>query len=148
VGYQAAPDGWWQEFVAADPPRTAKLAVVRSDGAPQVVPVWVALDETADGVEVVFNTGLDTVKGRAIQRDPRVCLCWDDERPPFSFVMLHGHARIVEDLAEVREWAGRLGARYVGQARAAEMAERNGVPGECLVRVRPERVVAMRDLSE
>jgi hypothetical protein len=41
-----------------------------------------------------------------------------------------------------------MGARYLGQDRAAEMALRNGVPGECLVRVRPERVVAMIDLSE
>jgi hypothetical protein len=147
VGYHAAPEGWWQVFVAADPPRTAKLAAVRADGAPHVVPVWVALDEAADGVEVVFNTGLDTIKGRAIRRDPRVCLRWDDERPPFSFVTLHGRARMVEDPSEVREWAGRLGGRYLGQDRAAEMAERNGVPGQCLVRVRPERVVAMRDLS-
>jgi hypothetical protein len=147
VGYTSAPDGWWQKFVSADPPRTAKLAVVRADGSPLVVPVWVDLDETPDGVEVVLLTGADTVKGRAIARDPRVCLCWDDERPPFSFVTLHGSAAIIDDLAEVRAWAGRLGGRYLGAERAAEMTERNGVPGEVLVRVRPERVIAMVDLS-
>jgi hypothetical protein len=147
VGYTSAPDGWWQKFVSADPPRTAKLAVVRADGSPLVVPVWVDLEETPDGVAVVLLTGKDTVKGRAIARDPRVCLCWDDERPPFSFVTLHGNAAIIDDLAEVRAWAGRLGGRYLGADRAAEMAERNGVPGEVLVRVRPERVIAMVDLS-
>jgi PPOX class probable F420-dependent enzyme len=147
VGYKPAPAGWWQDFVTAMPARTAKLAVVRADGSPLVVPVWVDLDRDPDGDEIVFNTGLDTVKGQAIRRDGRVCLCWDDERPPFSFVTVHGRARIVEDLAQVRAWAGRLGGRYLGPDRAEEMAARNGVPGECLVRVRPERVIAMIDLA-
>lgn len=144
MGYKPAPDGWWQEFVSADPPRTAKLAVVRKDGSPAVAPIWVALD---DG-EIVFNTGRQTLKGKAIARDDRVCLCWDDERPPFAFVTLYGRARILDDPALVYEWAGRLGARYMGAERAEEYAGRNGVPGEVVVRVRPERVIAMVDLAE
>ena len=147
MGYTAAPEGWWEAFVSADPPRTAKLAVVRADGSPQVAPVWVDLDQTPDGPEIVFTTGASTVKGKAIARDPRVSLCWDDERPPFSFLTINGEARIVEDLNEVREWAGRLGGRYLGQEHAEAMAERNGVPGEVLVRVRPTKVVAMVDLA-
>jgi hypothetical protein len=62
--------------------RTAKLAVVRADGSLDVAPVWADLD----GDQVVFITSADTVKGKAILRDPRVSLCWDDERPPFRFV--------------------------------------------------------------
>jgi PPOX class probable F420-dependent enzyme len=148
VGYNAAPEGWWQKFVTADPPRTAKLAVVRADGSPHVVPVWVDLDRGADGDEIVFTTGLETVKGRALQREDRVSLCWDDAAPPFNFVSIRGRARLVDDPAQVRAWAGRLGARYMGAARAAEYAARNGVPGEVVVRVRPERVVAMVDVAE
>ncbi|MGQ0467637.1 MAG: PPOX class F420-dependent oxidoreductase [Sporichthyaceae bacterium] len=174
MGYTAAPDGWWQEFVSADPPRTAKIGIVRKDGSPAVAPIWVALD----GEDVVFTTGLDTLKGKALQRDDRVCLCWDDDRPPFAFVTLYGRATLVEDLDQVYEWAGRLGARYMGADRFDECslrstgsitsgepnrsflagslparfnrlyAKRNGVPGEVLVRVRPERVVAMVDLAE
>lgn len=149
MGYHPAPEGWWEKFVAADPPKTAKLAIVRADGSPHVVPVWVDLDEAGDGtVEIVFTTGADTVKGKAIARDGRVSLCWDDEAPPFSFVSVRGRARIVDDLAQAREWAGRLGARYMGADRAQEYAARNGVPGEVVVRVRPEKVVAMVDLAE
>jgi PPOX class probable F420-dependent enzyme len=147
VGYTAAPDGWWEKFVTAEPPRTAKLAVVRADGSPQVVPVWVDLDATPDGPEIVFTTGSDTVKGRAIARDPRVSLCWDDERPPFSFLSISGTARVVSDPAEVRAWAGRLGGRYLGADRAEEMAGRNGVPGEVVVRVRPTKVIAKVDVA-
>jgi PPOX class probable F420-dependent enzyme len=147
VGYTAAPEGWWEKFVTADPPRTAKLAVVRADGSPQVAPVWVDLEQTPNGPEIVFTTGAATVKGRAIAREPRVSLCWDDETPPFSFLTINGVARVVDDPGVVREWAGRLGARYMGADRAEEYAQRNGVPGEVLVRVRPEKVVAMVDLA-
>ena len=77
VGYTDAPPGWWREFIMASPARTAKLAVVRADGSPHVAPVWADLD----GDQVVFMISADSVKGKAILRDPRVSLCWDDERP-------------------------------------------------------------------
>jgi hypothetical protein len=64
----------------AERPRTAKLATVKPDGSPHVVPVWVAVD----GEELVFMTGRDTAKGRAMARDPRISMCFDDESPPFS----------------------------------------------------------------
>lgn len=102
MGYTDAPAGWWREFVLADPPRTAKLAVVRSDGSPHVAPVWVDLD----GEDVVFMTSSETVKGKAILRDPRVALCWDDEQPPFSFVLARGSA--TTSVAEHDLWSGRV----------------------------------------
>ena len=43
----AQPDAepeWWKTFVDELPARTAKLAVVRADGSPQVAPVWIARD--------------------------------------------------------------------------------------------------------
>src|SRR5205814_10263411 len=86
-------------------PRTAKLATVRPDGRPHVAPVWFDLD----GDELIFMTGQDTVKGKAIRRDGRVCLCVDDERPPFAFVMIEGIATASEDPAELRYWATRIG---------------------------------------
>lgn len=148
MGYTPAPEGWWQSFVTAEPPRTAKLAAVRADGSPHVVPVWVEVDSADGGDEIVFTTGASTIKGKAIARDPRVCLCWDDENPPFNFVVVRGRARIVDDSAEVHRWAGRLGARYMGADREKEYADRNGVPGELVVRVTVEHVVAMVDLAE
>ena len=99
MGYNDAPEGWWQEFVAATPARTAKLAIVRKDGSPHVAPVWVELD----GDDIVFMTSADTVKGKAILRDPRVSLCFDDERPPFSFVSIAGTASLSTDPDERAE---------------------------------------------
>ena len=144
MGYTDAPPGWWREFVLGTPARTAKLAVVRADGSPHVAPVWVDLD----GDDVVFMTGAETVKGRAILRDRRVSLCWDDERPPFRFVTVAGTASISTEPGGLIEWATRIGGRYMGQDRAEEYGRRNGVPPEMVVRVRPGRVVAKVDVAE
>ena len=122
----------------ASPARTAKLAVVRADGSPHVAPVWVDLD----GDQVVFMTAADTIKGKAILRDPRVSLCWDDERPPFSFVTASGVAATSADTGELVRWATRIGGRYMGADRAEEFGRRNGVPPELVVRVALTRIVA------
>lgn len=86
-------------------------------------------------------TGADTVKGRSLVRDPRVALCFDDETPPFGFVVVEGTAELSEDLDELHRWGGIIGGRYMGEDRARELARRNGVPGELLVVVTPTRVV-------
>jgi PPOX class probable F420-dependent enzyme len=138
VGYTAAPDGWWQDFVGALPARTAKLAVTRLDGRPHVAPVWVDLD----GDDIVFMTSADTVKGKSILRDGRVSLCWDDDRPPFSFVTVSGVATTSTDPDELVRWATRIGGRYMGPERADEYGRRNAVAPEMVVRVRPSSVVA------
>lgn len=125
-------------------PRTAKLAVVTASGAPLVAPVWVA----RDGDRLVFNTGADTAKGRALQRDARVSMAFDDERPPFSFAVVNGTAELSEDLAEVRRWAATIGGRYMGEDQADAYGERNGVPGELLVTVTPTKITAARDIAD
>lgn len=144
MAYTDAPDGWWRDFVGALPARTAKLAVVRPDGAPHVSPVWVDLD----GDHVVFMTSAETVKGRSILREPRVSLCWDDERPPFHFVTVSGTVQVSRDPAELLHWATRLGGRYMGAARAEEFGRRNAVPPEMVVRVTPTSIVARVDVAD
>jgi PPOX class probable F420-dependent enzyme len=124
--------------------RTAKLAVTRPNGAPHVVPIWFVLD----GDDMVFTTGADTMKGKAIRRDNRVALCVDDDRPPFSFVTIEGNARVGTDLDEMLPWATRLGARYMGAERAEEFGRRNAVPGELLVRVVPTKIIAKARISD
>lgn len=131
-------------FIAELPARTAKLATVLKDGAPHVAPVWVALD----GSDLLFNTGADTIKGRALRRDPRVAMCFEDDRPPFSFVTIRGTATLSEDPDELVRWAGIIGGRYMGAERADEYGRRNGVPGELLVRVTPTHMVGERDLAD
>ncbi|WP_327232845.1 PPOX class F420-dependent oxidoreductase [Streptomyces sp. NBC_01317] len=134
--------GQWHAFVG-EGTRTAKLSTVRADGSPHIAPVWFLLD----GDDLIFNTGKETVKGRNLRRDNRVALCVDDERPPFSFVLIEGRAELSEDPEEVREWAVRLGARYMGEEQAQAVGERNSGPGEVLVRVRVDKVVNVADIA-
>ncbi|QKV96873.1 PPOX class F420-dependent oxidoreductase [Streptomyces sp. NA02950] len=133
----------WQTFVS-EGTRTGKLSTVRADGSPHIAPVWFLLD----GDDLVFNTGQDTVKGRNLARDGRVSLCVDDDRPPFSFVTVQGRAELIDDVPQVRDWATRIAARYMGEDRAEEYGARNGVPGELLVRVRIEKVVGLADIAD
>jgi len=144
MSYTEAPPGSWKQFVRAAPARTAKLAVVRADGSPHVAPVWVDLD----GDDVVFMTSADTIKGKAILRDPRVSLCWDDERPPFSFVTVAGHATTSTDPDELLEWGTRIGGRYMGAERAEDYGRRNAVPPEMVVRVTPTKIVAKVNVAD
>ena len=145
MSYRSLADERVWTFLAALPARTAKLATVRADGRPHVAPVWYVLDE--DG-SLAFNTGQATVKGRNLLRDPRVCLCVEDDRPPFSFVTIEGAAEISEDLDDVRPLASRIGGRYMGDDRAEEYGNRNGVVGELAVWVRPLHVVSAFDLAD
>jgi PPOX class probable F420-dependent enzyme len=144
MGYTDAPAGWWQNFVSSTPARTAKLGVVKADGSPHVAPVWVDLD----GDDIVFMTAADTVKGRAILRDSRVSLCWDDERPPFSFVTVAGTTTTSTDPDDLLYWATRIGGRYMGPDRAEEYGRRNAAPPEMVVRVTPIRIVAKVDIAD
>ncbi|MEU0909785.1 PPOX class F420-dependent oxidoreductase [Streptomyces althioticus] len=133
----------WRAFVSHGT-RTGKLATVRADGRPHLAPIWFVLD----GDDMVFNTGAATVKGRNLARDGRIALCVDDDRPPFAYVILEGRASLSEDLEELRHWAARIGARYMGEDRADEFGARNGVPGELLVRVRIDKVLAEKGVAD
>lgn len=124
--------------------RTLKLATTRDDGRPHVAPVWFLLD----GDMIVFTTGAETVKGKALRRDGHVALCVDDERPPFAFVLIEGTAMISTDAAGLRRWATRIAARYMGADQAEAFGARNGAAGELLVRVASTHVVAQRDVAD
>lgn len=129
-------------FMAAGT-RTAKAGTVMEDGRPHVMPVWFVLD----GEEIVFTTAANSVKGRNLRRDPRIALVVDDDNPPFAFVHVRGRVTISEDRDELLRFATAIGARYMGDERAEEFGQRNAVPGELLVRVTPERVIAEDDVA-
>lgn len=123
--------------------RTAKLATSLPDGQPHVMPVWFVLD----GDELVFMTWGDSVKGRNLRRDPRAAVVVDEEVAPYAFVHIRGHVTLSEDPRELLRFAVAIGGRYMGAHRAEEFGHRNAVPGELLVRLRPERVIAAADVS-
>jgi PPOX class probable F420-dependent enzyme len=133
----------WKSFVAQGT-RTGKLATVRADGRPHVMPIWFVLD----GDDVVFMTGATSVKGRNLRRGGHASLCVDDDRPPFAFVSISGPVTIDEDADAMLPISTRIAARYMGADRAEEFGRRNAVPGELLVRLRTAHVVAESGVAD
>ena len=131
-------------FLASDPARPGTLATTRADGRPHVAPVWFVTDDNGD---IVFNTGRDTVKGRNLARTLFAALCVQDDRAPYSFVTIEGSVVLSEELEEVGRWATIIGGRYMGRSRAEEFGVRNGVEGELLVRLHPDRIVSAADVA-
>ena len=123
--------------------RTGKLGWVAADGRPLVAPVWFVVE---DGT-LLFTTGRETAKGRAVARDPRLVVCVDSEVSPYGFVQVQGVAETSEDVAELVRSATAIGGRYMGPDRAEEFGRRNGVPGELVVRLVPTKVIAQLDMT-
>ncbi|MFD0776441.1 PPOX class F420-dependent oxidoreductase [Streptomonospora algeriensis] len=124
--------------------RTGTLAYTAADGRPLAAPVWFIVE----GDEVVFNTGKDTAKGKAIARDPRLALVVDVETPPYAFVQVQGVAEVSEDPGELLRTATAIAGRYMGEDRAQEYGRRNGVPGELVVRLSAAKVVAGFEMAD
>src|SRR4029453_15509323 len=92
----------------AEGTRTGKLATVRADGRPHVVPIWFVLD----GDDLVFTTGEGSEKGRPLRRDPRVVIGVGREEPLYDYGVVEGIATVSDDLDELLVWATRIAARY------------------------------------
>lgn len=123
---------------------TAHLATVREDGRPHVAPIWIA----TDGPDIVWSTGSGTVKGKNLLRTGYAAISMDDSVPPFSSVRLEGPVTFSADLDEVRAWAAKIGGRYMGADQAEIYGERNGVPGEIICRMSPERISGLIDVAD
>lgn len=106
-------------------------------------PVWSVLEDDA----VVFNTGAGTAKGSALRRDPRATIRVDLEEPPYAFVQVKGSAELSEEPGDLVATATATARRYMGADRAEEFGQRNAVPGELVVRLRPAKIIAHFDVT-
>jgi PPOX class probable F420-dependent enzyme len=128
------------------PGRTGVLTTVRPDGRPHAAPIWFDLD----GDDLVFTTWETTVKARNLARDPRAGLVVDDAAYPFAYVLVEGRCELTDlrdDLTALRRWTTRIASRYVPADRVDAFGARNAVPGELLVRLRTDHVVAQTEIA-
>jgi PPOX class probable F420-dependent enzyme len=88
---QVMGENKWREFMMQGS-RTGKLATVREDGRPHLVPIWFTLEDRL----LLFTTGAGTVKASNIRRERRVAICVDDETFPFSYVTVEGEAELLD----------------------------------------------------
>jgi PPOX class probable F420-dependent enzyme len=137
---------------------TGKLATVKKDGSSHIVPIWFVLDggkkkksatgRRAKDDDIIFTTNGTSVKAKNIQRDSRVSICVDDQTPPFSFVVVYGTAKIHRyKQRELFRFATKIAQRYMGKEKAELYGRRNSTEGEVLVRIKPTRIIAEKDIA-
>ena len=138
---------------------TGKLATTKKDGSSHVVPIWFVFDSNNnDGRvsetekegydDIIFTTSSGSAKARNIQRENRVSICVDDQTPPFSYVLIYGTARIQHcEQTELFRFATKIAQRYVGKEVAELYGKRNSAEGEVLMRIKPIRVIAEKDIA-
>lgn len=124
--------------------RTGKLATVRADGRPHVVPVWFVVD----GDDIVFTTWHESVKSLNLRRAGRAALTVDLEEPPYAYVSVEGETILSDDRDELLRIATEVGGRYMGAERADEFGRRNAVEGELVVRLRMDKLIARHEISD
>jgi PPOX class probable F420-dependent enzyme len=137
---------------------TGKLSTVKKDGSSHIVPIWFVLDDgkkkksatarRAKVDDIIFTTNGTSVKAKNIQRDSRVSICVDDQTPPFSFVVVYGTAKIHRyKQRELFRFATKIAQRYMGKEKAELYGRRNSTEGEVLVRIKPTRIIAEKDIA-
>jgi PPOX class probable F420-dependent enzyme len=130
---------------------TGKLGTIKKDGSSHVVPFWFVLDNRNSRGQIgdiILTTGDTSVKAQNIQRDNRVSICVDDQIPPFSFVTIFGSAKIQPyKQKEVLKWATKIAERYMGKDNAEAYGKRNSEDGLVLVRIKPTRIIAEKDIA-
>ena len=112
----------------------AVLITIGSNGEPMPTPIWFLF---RDGV-FYFRTARDAIKTRNIERDSRVSICVQDERPPYRAVIAYGRAEVGQEqdrLAQemARHYLGAIGA--MGYRAAARQSIEQGT--EVTLTLRP-----------
>jgi len=123
--------------------RTGKLATVREDGRPHVVPIWFVWNEG----KIIFGTGDSSIKAKNIKCNPQVSICVDEESPPYAFVIIQGTAKFSDNKKDLLKWNTILGGRYMGEKLAEVYGKRNTVEGSLLVEVTPTKMISNKDVT-
>lgn len=124
--------------------KTGKLATVRADGRPHVVPVAFDLDEDT----IVILVMQASVKARNIQHDPRVCLCVDVETSPYAYIQVEGTAEMSADLSALAYWGKRIVTRYDGPERGEAYIKREALVRERVMRLTPTNILFRKNIGE
>jgi PPOX class probable F420-dependent enzyme len=135
-------DTEWQSFVTAGT-RLAHVALTRADRRPHVTPVCFILD----GDELAFALSPGSVKGKSLARDRRIAVCVSDERQPYGFVSIEGHARISAEPDQIRYVAMGIAERYYPAQPAEGIAESFVQEGFTAVRISITNVIARSGLG-
>jgi PPOX class probable F420-dependent enzyme len=92
----------------------AHFATVMPDGAPQLTPVWIDVEEAPEGHYVLVNSKRGRLKNRNVARRPQVAVEVSDPGNPFRYISIRGRVvAVVEEGAAAH--LERLSQRYLGR---------------------------------
>jgi PPOX class probable F420-dependent enzyme len=95
----------------------ARIATVRADGSPSVVPVWFIFE----GGKVLITPRKHSEFFANLQREPRVAITIDEDAGRYRKVLFEGKAEILHKVGEDRKWDDvyrRIACRYIDAASA------------------------------
>ena len=95
----------------------ARIATLKEDGSPSVVPVWFICEEG----KIIITPRKYSAFYAHIQRDPRVAIAIDEEAGPYRKVLVEGTAEVLYPVGRDDEWRDlyrRISCRYVDAASA------------------------------
>ncbi len=125
--------------------RHAIAGVIRSDGAPQLSPVWILCENG----KIYFSILVDSAKFRQLERDPRISLCIDGGHPDARAVTIQGTVELIrEKSAWSEEVSWKIDRRYhdnEAEARLYHSQMKSHGPS-ALVVVSPQRIIG-RDFN-
>jgi len=120
---------------------TGKISTVRTDGRPHVAPILFVWENK----KIYFLTMNTSIKAKNIVNNSKVSFCTDDQSPPFSFVIIEGEAKIIQNTFDLLGWAGKIGGRYMVKEASEEMAKRNS-EGMILVEITPAKIIGTKNI--
>jgi PPOX class probable F420-dependent enzyme len=95
----------------------ARIATVRADGAPSVVPVWFIFENG----KVLITPRKHSAFLANLQREPRVAISIDEDAGLYRKVLFEGRAELLYKVGEDRKWDDvyrRIACRYIDEASA------------------------------
>lgn len=119
------------QLLAPETKSMAHLALVLSDGSPQVTPLWFDWD----GKYIIINTARGRVKDKVLRKHPVVALAISPPDDPYRYLQIRG--RVVQETEEgAYEMICALNEKYHGKY---EFPKR---PGQVRVtyKILPERI--------
>jgi PPOX class probable F420-dependent enzyme len=95
----------------------ARIATVKADGAPSVVPVWFIFENGS----VLITPRKNSEFLANLRRNPRVAITIDEDQAGYRKVLFEGAAKILYEVGQDRKWDDvyrRIACRYIDEESA------------------------------
>ena len=114
------------------------LSLNDNSNGPLTAPIWYDYEP---GGELWFITGPNSLKGKLLEVGVRLSLVAQSEEPPYKYVSVEGPVVSISESTEDDLLA--MAVRYLGETGGQQYTENSNVSGGVLVRVKPERWLAV-----